>query len=74
MFHDTRHLAVTNLVASGVPEVVGMTVTGHKDSNVFKRYNVQRAALDRLHGYLTGPRGTTNTPLPSVKTARARHA
>ena len=40
--HDTRHSAVTNLVAAGMPDVVAMTVTGHKDPAVFKRYNVRR--------------------------------
>jgi integrase len=42
VWHDTRHWAVTNLVAAGLPEAVAMTVTGHKDSAVFKRYNVRR--------------------------------
>ena len=42
VWHDTRHSAVTNLVAAGVPEAVAMTVTGHKDAGVFKRYNVRR--------------------------------
>jgi integrase len=42
VFHDTRHSAVTNLVDSGVPEPVAMTITGHIDPSVFKRYNVRR--------------------------------
>jgi integrase len=42
VFHDTRHSGVTNLVAAGVPEVVAMTISGHADANVFKRYNVRR--------------------------------
>ncbi len=56
-----RHSAVTNLVASGVPEAVGMTVTGHKDPAVFKRYNVRRNnvqadALARQETYLARQR------------------
>ena len=42
VFHDTRHSAVTNLVAAGTPEPVAMRITGHTDPNVFKRYNVRR--------------------------------
>ena len=42
VFHDTRHSAVTNLVDSGVPEAVAMTITRHVDPSVFKRYHVRR--------------------------------
>jgi hypothetical protein len=71
VWHDTRHSSVTNLVAAGVPEVVAMTVSGHADANVFKRYNVRRdevqaEAVARMTAYLEGQRGTTpkqTTPL-----------
>jgi hypothetical protein len=39
VWHDTRHAAVTNLVGAGVPEVVAMSITGHVDPSIFKRYN-----------------------------------
>ncbi len=57
VWYDTRHSAVTSLVAAGVPEAVAMTVTGHKDASVFKRYNVRRDevqvdALARQEAYL----------------------
>jgi hypothetical protein len=57
VWHDTRHSAVTNLAAAGAPETVAMTVTGHKDTGVFKRYNVRRDdvqadALARQAAYL----------------------
>src|SRR5207253_9300357 len=61
VFHDTRHSAVTNLVASGVPEPVAMTITGHTDSSTFRRYNVRRDdvqadALARQATYLAPQR------------------
>ena len=68
VFHDTRHSAVTNLVAADVPEVVAMSITGHVDPSVFKRYNVKRdpvqAEAGRLAAYLETQRGTT----PAVPT------
>ena len=57
-----------------------MTVTGHQDSNAYKRYNVrrddvQRAALDQLHPYLTRQRNTTpETAVSPPKSARKKHA
>jgi integrase len=67
VFHDTRHSAVTNLVAAGTGEAVAMTITAHQDPSVFKRYNVRRDdvqadALARQQSYLAAKRGTTPTP------------
>jgi integrase len=64
VFHDTRHSAVTNLVNSGAPDPVAMTITGHADPSVFKRYyvrrdDVQADALAQQEDYLTKKRGTT---------------
>ena len=69
VFHDTRHSAITNLVAASVPEVVAMTISGHADANVFKRYNVRRdevqaAALAKQTAYLAQQRDTTRRPAP----------
>lgn len=75
VFHDTRHSAVTNLVGSGVPETIAMTITGHADRSVFTRYNVRRDdvqthALAQQESYLAGKRGTTTTPPQLKKPAR----
>ncbi len=69
VFHDTRHSAVTNLIGSGVPEAVAMTITGHADRTVFERYNVRRDdvqadALAAQEDYLTRKRGTAPRPTP----------
>ena len=69
MFHDTRHGAITNLVAAGVPEVVAMTIGGHADPHVFKRYNVRRDevqadAIVRQTAYLAQERGAARRPGP----------
>jgi integrase len=66
VFHDTRHSAVTNLVAANVPEVVAMSVTGHANAGVFKSYHRTRDAVqaenaERLAAYLETQRGTTPT-------------
>ena len=63
VFHDTRHSAVTNLVAAGTGEAAAMSITGHADPAVFKRYNVRRDAVqaeaaERRAAYLAAQRGT----------------
>jgi integrase len=72
VFHDTRHSAVTNLVAAGTPEPVAMTITGHADPNVFKRYNVRRDdvqadALARQQAYLEAQRGSSSVERIAAK-------
>ena len=73
VFHDTRHSAVTNLIGSGVPEAVAITITGHADRTVFARYavrrdDVQADALAHQESYLTRKRGTTPTTVAPLRT------
>jgi integrase len=70
VFHDTRHSAVTNLGASGTDEAAAMSITGHVDPGVYKRYGVRRDdvqadATARRDAYLARQRAEA-PPAPSV--------
>src|SRR5262249_49651605 len=73
VFHDTRHSAVTNLGASGTDEAAAMSITGHVDPGVYKRYGVRRDdvqadATARRDAYLARQRAEAPPapPAPSV--------
>jgi hypothetical protein len=54
LIHDLRRSGVRQLILAGVPEVVAMSISGHKTSAVFKRYAIvspaqAQDAMDKVH-------------------------
>ena len=59
VFHDFRHTFNTNMRKAGVDRTVVMSITRHRTTEMFLRYNTvdesdTRLAMERLLDYLDG--------------------
>ena len=70
---------MTNLVAAGTGEAAAMSITGHADADVFRRYNVRRAAvqadaLSRMTAYLETQRAAAESNVTALPASTGRRS
>lgn len=67
-FHDLRRSAIRNMDQAGVRQAVGMSISGHKTTDVYRRYNIVAAAeLDEVGSKMAAFRQQQKPKLKRVK-------
>jgi integrase len=76
LFHDLRRSSIRDMVRSGVSQAVAMSISGHRTTSMFQRYNItdqadQRKALAQMQEYrlLAAKETEQEQPVQVVSTA-----